>query len=200
MLAILLVFLFFSSSFVAQSDYISNPTGGSVMIFKSDSCGHCAPYVDELLLSLKSLGYDSSQVQVKDFLNDKNNRQELANIQEKFGVPLTMQGHMIVLIDNKYLFEGHVPAELIRSFLQNDAKNYEKIVVTQDSMTQASSYKLLLANRQIKECEINTPLVACENNAVSNPSGDVAFDYGKLVVPALIVLVPLALIAFLMKK
>ena len=126
---------------------------GSAVIYKSESCGHCTPYVEKLVPLLEGNGF--SDIQVKDFINDPQARAEVAQIQNDFNVPLEMQGHMLTLLDGKYLFEGHVQLPVIERFLREEKGNFEKIVVTQDSMDENSPQYLLLGSSSdgsVKQC------------------------------------------------
>ena len=142
--------------------------GGSAVVYKSESCGHCAPYVEKLFPMLERNGFQASDVVVKDFLSDSQARAEVAQIQKDFGVPLEMQGHMLTLIDGKYLFEGHVPLSFLENFLKNDRQNFDKIVVTQDSMDEnAPSYLLLDSQGKVRQCSVTQSAGECEEQGGS---------------------------------
>ncbi len=113
--------------------------GSSVRIYKNAGCGHCEMYLDGLMSMLQKDGY--TNVTIKDFMSDTEARKEVDGIQELFGVPLSMQGHLLVLIDDKYLFEGHVPTGLIDGYLKAPDG---PIVVTQDKMDGATTYMMLM--------------------------------------------------------
>lgn len=130
----------------------------SALIYKNGGCGHCGPYVEGLVSMLGENGY--KDYVVKDFMQDEQARKDVAAIQERFGVPLQMQGHMLVLIDNKYLFEGHVPAGLIESYLKNPK---DQVVVTQDSMDKPTSYFMLM-NGRVETCPIDQPIGECDGH------------------------------------
>lgn len=137
---------------------LSPIASASALIYKNQGCGHCGPYVEELVAMLEKNG--RSDYVVKDFMSDSAARAEMVAIQEKFGVPLQMQGHMLVLIDDRYLFEGHVPAQLIESYLKNSDK---PVVVTQDKMSGATDYQMLM-NGKIETCDINELIQECDGH------------------------------------
>ena len=147
--AILLI-LFFPSVFPA-----------SALIYKNGGCGHCGPYVEGLVQMLEKNGY--RDYVVKDFMQDEQARKDVAAIQDRFSVPLQMQGHMLVLIDDKYLFEGHVPPNLIENYLKNSKG---QVVVTQDIMGAAPNY-LMLMNGKVETCPIDQPIEQCEGHGAS---------------------------------
>lgn len=148
-------------------------TPQQAVIYKNEACGHCTAYISSLYKTLESAGI--KQIEIKDFLGDPSIRTEVSSIQSKFEVPVEMQGHLVTLVDGKYLFEGHFPQELMKKFLLEDAQNYGKLVVTQDSMGQAESY-FHLENGKVVECPINQPISECTKNGGktgSNPVFDV---------------------------
>ncbi len=133
----------------------------SALIYENGGCGHCGPYVEGLVQMLEKNGY--KDYVVKDFMEDAEVRKEVMAIQDRFSVPLQMQGHMLVLLEDKYLFEGHVPVGLIESYLKNPK---EQVVVTQDSMDKAQSY-LMLMNGKVETCPIDQPIAKCEGHGAS---------------------------------
>jgi len=134
--------------------------GTSAVIYKSESCGHCTPYIEKLFPLLEASGFD--EIQVKDFLNDQQARSEVSQIQKEFGVPLEMQGHMLTLLDGKYLFEGHVQLPVVERFLREGKQNFEKAVFTQDSMDEnAPSYLFLAKDGSVKQCSVSQSLLEC---------------------------------------
>lgn len=137
---------------------LSPPASASALIYKNQGCGHCGPYVEGLVAMLEKNGY--RDYAVKDFMSDNTARAEMVAIQEKFGVPLQMQGHMLVLIDGKYLFEGHVPAQLIESYLKNPKG---QVVVTQDKMSGATEYQMLMDGK-IETCDISEQIQECDGH------------------------------------
>lgn len=137
---------------------LSPLSSASALIYKNQGCGHCGPYLEELVAMLEKNG--RSDYVIKDFMADNAARAEMVAIQEKFGVPLEMQGHMLVLIDGKYLFEGHVPAQLIESYLKNPKG---QVVVTQDKMSGATDYQMLMKGK-IETCGINEPIQECDGH------------------------------------
>lgn len=154
-----IIIFIFLLSIITQIWAASNTSAHTVVIYRSEACGHCTPYVNSLKTHLKGIGYNN--IVTKEFVNDMEIRKEVATIQDKFKVPLSMQGHMLVLINDKYLFEGHVPVNLIINFLEKKSKSYDSIVVTQDSMDQKVKSYFLLENQKVKECSITSQIGEC---------------------------------------
>lgn len=131
------------------------------VIYKNEGCGHCVMYLDGLMEMLERNGYDD--VVIKDYMSEPAARAEVADIQERFSVPLSMQGHLLVLLDGQYLFEGHVPVQLIEDYIRNPKG---QVVVTQDSMDEASTYQMLMDGKA-HTCPIGTPVGECQGSAGS---------------------------------
>ena len=167
---------------------LANAAGPRVVIYNNEACGHCQPYIAGLMDGLESIGINDFEV--RRLINNASVRAELSQLQASRGVPLEMQGHLVVAVDGKYLFEGHVPTQLVTQFLSQRAKDYpDGIVVTQDSMSDAPTY-LMMVDGQIREFAIGQPIGSADGAA--SPSG----GYGSYALPALIVLIPLALLFF----
>ncbi|MEW6035175.1 MAG: hypothetical protein AB1529_01050 [Candidatus Micrarchaeota archaeon] len=153
---------------------------GGVLIYKNEGCGHCVMYMDDLMDMLERNGY--SDVAIKDYMSDAQARTEVAAIQERFGVPLGMQGHLLVLVDDKYLFEGHVPPELIEGYLKAPGG---QVVVTQDSMDKPTGYKMLMDGKE-HACPIDQPIADCA--AAGGGAGSGAGSLGLILPLSLLVL------------
>jgi hypothetical protein len=121
-------------------------TTSRVVIYKSDACAHCGPYVNKLLQTLATSGIESGQIQIMDFLNDPAKRSEVATLQQHFGVPLDLQGHMLTIIDGEIVLEGHVPLAAVQYALKNPLPN-KPAIYFQDSMDAgATDYVLMQGN------------------------------------------------------
>ncbi|MBS3070155.1 hypothetical protein J4220_01470 [Candidatus Micrarchaeota archaeon] len=153
---------------VLGSSFASAYSPQSAVIYKNEACGHCSSYISSLYAALESAGV--KQIEIKDFLGDAQARSEVASIQQKFGVPFEMQGHLVTLVDGKYLFEGHFPIGVMQKFLSEEAQDYDSLVVTQDSMEKVSSY-FHLKDGVIVECPIDQPISECSHNGVQSAGG-----------------------------
>ncbi|MEK6978999.1 MAG: hypothetical protein AABW86_02160 [Candidatus Micrarchaeota archaeon] len=177
-----------------------------IIIYKSAGCGHCVPYLEGLMDELTKAGV--KDIQNKEFLGNEQVRVELANLQDKVGVPLNLQGHLVVSIDDGSgsgyaLFEGHVPPKLIVDFLANDHERQHKgTVVTQDAMDLSTVKEYFHFKDGItKTCGINEKIIDCEKQESPASGGSTAsFEWTSILIPVLIVIVPMALIWKLWKE
>ena len=76
---------------------------GTLVIYKSPTCGCCSKWVDHV----KAAGFET---QVHDVEN-------MGTIKSRYGVPADLSSCHTALIDN-YVIEGHVPADLIQKLLK----------------------------------------------------------------------------------
>ena len=179
-----------------------------ITIYKSAGCGHCVPYLEDLMNTLTKAGV--TDIQNKEFLGNEKVRVELANLQDKVGVPLNLQGHLVVSVDDGSgpgyaLFEGHVPPALIVDFLENDHERQHKgTVVTQDAMDLSTVKEYFHFKDGItKTCEITEKIIDCEKKeSAGTGSGNstVSFEWTSILIPAIILIVPMVLIWKLWKE
>lgn len=81
----------------------------SMVVHKSPFCLCCKEWMKHLEKNAFTVTADNSL--------------GMPGIKEKLGVPRSMQGCHTAVWQDKYVFEGHVPARLIRRFLANPPKN-----------------------------------------------------------------------------
>ncbi len=126
-------------------------------IYYNEACHHCVTYINEELNPI--LEESSIQVIKKDYINNRQYRKELNELNEELGIPLELQGHFTTFIDNKIILEGHVPEHVIRDILnQENRGEFDRIVILQDEMEDAKSYKVWAFEGEIKEYEIDIPI------------------------------------------
>ncbi|MBI5225716.1 hypothetical protein HY994_00570 [Candidatus Micrarchaeota archaeon] len=152
-----------------------NAASPRVVIYKNDACNHCELYLKEFFVLMEKNGISADQIRMSDYINDPQKRQEVAQLQQKFGVPLDMQGHMIALLDGQYVLEGHVPLEAVQGFL-NEPKPGRPLVVYQDSMEAGiTSYETLSQGQRQVYSRWGQPVAAPGQ------------DYAKYAIPALLI-------------
>ncbi|MFQ6116108.1 MAG: cytochrome c biogenesis CcdA family protein [bacterium] len=129
----------------------------SATIFYNEACHHCAEYIDNELAPI--LEESGIQVIKKDYINNREFRKELNELNGQLGIPLELQGHFTTFIDNKTILEGHVPEHIIRDILSEESQGkFERIVILQDEMEHAKTYKVWAFKGEIKEYPIDAPI------------------------------------------
>ncbi len=156
-------FLVGSLCFLVPIAFLSQPASSiqsSAVIYFNYSCEPCASYAYKLKAALDEVGITDSAM--KDIL-DKNNAFELRELRQRLGVPESMWGHLVTVVDNKFLFEGYVPINLITEFLTREKDSYQFIVIYYDGKTE--TYLLMNELGEIKSCQITESIVNCDQKA-----------------------------------
>ncbi|WP_226661384.1 DUF411 domain-containing protein [Microbulbifer aggregans] len=84
-------------------------TEAEIIVYKSPFCLCCKEWIKHL--------------EENAFVVASENDLDTATIKQQKGVPHSMQGCHTGVWSGKYVFEGHVPARLIRKFLAHPPKN-----------------------------------------------------------------------------
>ncbi|MDO8670475.1 MAG: cytochrome c biogenesis protein CcdA, partial [Dehalococcoidia bacterium] len=98
----------------------------------------------------------------KEYLNDAANRKELQELNQRLGLPPDLQGHITTVIDDKVIFEGHVPKSIMTDVVFNEEQGlYTRIAVYQDDMHGiATTYKVWAWRGEMVEYSLATPVSA----------------------------------------
>jgi hypothetical protein len=94
------------------------PGAAGFVVYKNPQCGCCGRWIEHM----KDSGFE---VQVKD-------QADLAGLKRNYGIPPSQQScHTAVWSDGlkNYVFEGHVPATVIRQFLKAAPKDARGLLV-----------------------------------------------------------------------
>ncbi|MBI4714313.1 hypothetical protein HY771_03980 [Candidatus Uhrbacteria bacterium] len=128
----------------------------NVTIFFNEACQDCSELVKEMYPEFFAK-YDAT-LTLKDYLNDRNNRKELNQMNEKWGVPFSLQSHIETFIDDRILIGGHVPMDVI-AYLLDNPDSYNKILVYQDEMHgNAETYQAWNFIGEVKTYPIDEPI------------------------------------------
>ncbi|QHQ40799.1 DUF411 domain-containing protein [Microbulbifer hydrolyticus] len=87
----------------------ANSAAASIVVHKSPFCLCCKEWIKHLEQNAFSV--------------TSENTLDTAKIKQAKGVPASLQGCHTGVSQGQYVFEGHVPARLIRKFLANPPKN-----------------------------------------------------------------------------
>lgn len=127
-------------------------------IYYNEACSDCATYLaGELRPALAAAGI--APVVVKDYINDPAYRGELRALNDEFGIPFTLQSHLATFVSagNLTVFEGHVPASLIRDALSLPERT-PRLLLHQDSMGTVTIYHAWAFEGPTQEYPIQAPL------------------------------------------
>ena len=130
-----------------------------VTVYKNEACGHCSMYLSNFRAFLGQKGI--TDIQEKFLINDESVRQELANINKEKNIPFELQGHMVTIINNNLILEGHVPIKVIEELFQKYNGNFPDIILYQDSMAEDVATYKVMNNGEIKECSVDKDISEC---------------------------------------
>lgn len=153
--SVILIFLlisFITPNVLAQE----TPKYETAVVYYNEVCSMCAMHIkQELVPTLEEAGIKN--IIKKDYVNEKQNRVELNNLNKENNIPPALQGHFMIFIDNKIILGGHVPKHIVIDLLTKDFE-FDKILVLQDEMDDAKSYFAWAFKGDAKEYDINTPI------------------------------------------
>ncbi|MEK6954392.1 MAG: hypothetical protein AABX01_05260 [Candidatus Micrarchaeota archaeon] len=161
----------------------------TAVIYKNEACGHCAPYLEQLMPLLLKEGY---QPEIRDFINSQQARAEMAEIQDRFSVPLQYRGHMLVFLDGKYLLEGHLPIKTVGELLTNPPG--QQVILYQDSMGAATTYFIVTGENAIEK-SVSEPFSLSLSGLAPSPNDMAGMLNNPWFLPGMLMLVTIALIA-----
>ncbi|MBI1972855.1 hypothetical protein HYS50_02530 [Candidatus Woesearchaeota archaeon] len=152
-------FLFFFLFLLLVGGSIAVVAEPTVVIYQSESCGHCSVYIKELTTFLEKQGV--MDIIEKDIVGDRSALQELDTFTKQRQIPYELQGHMVTII-NDLVIEGHVPLEVLEElFTTYPDYDFPELVLFQDSMDLFVTEYTLMEDGNIRECSTERPLAAC---------------------------------------
>ena len=152
--SILLIFL--AQIPVVHSLEISEMT---VKIYASLSCSSCKRYVDATIPILNEAGI--TDITVRDRSTDRTAITELAALYEEIGVPTSMRGNVVVIVDDRYFFEDYIPPENITGFLKDGVMYYKHFVLYMPP--RRDTYQIMNDLGEVFECNITEPIKSCDS-------------------------------------
>lgn len=124
-------------------------------------------YAKKLKIALNEIGI--TDIQLRYLESDPEASRDLDQLHRELGVPESMRGRIVVVFDDKFLFENSVPVEIVTNFVANRLEDYDKIVVYRDELR--GLYRLMNEKGEITECKIERSIAECvgESSVVHIP-------------------------------
>ncbi len=151
MIAAFIFLLFSAFNFYVQA---SNTT---VIIYGNEKCDTCLKYMTELHSELLVRGI--TDIKIRYLGIDVQAVRELSAFHDRIGLPMSMRGSVAVIIDEKFVFEGYVPIDIISDFVKEHKSDYNSFVLYRDSSR--NIYKLMDDGGEIRDCEIINSIEEC---------------------------------------
>lgn len=136
----------------------------SIVIYGDKYCEPCLEYMSEIERAFEEAGI--TNIRIEDFGTNKGAREELNGINDRMNVPYNMRGNIAVIVDEKYLFENYVPAEIMVDFLLKYKEDYQSFVIFRN--TNRELYMLMDDKGEVIECKIEASIRECFNDSDSN--------------------------------
>lgn len=97
-----------SKQSTAETTQNTAKTNRQLVVYKSPTCGCCGEWVDHMTRA--------------GFIATVNNQENLSPIKSKLGIRSDLQSCHTAVV-NDYVFEGHIPADIIQQFLEEAPKD-----------------------------------------------------------------------------
>lgn len=152
-------FLIFAFSLLFSQAFLIVQASASVniVVYGNKDCERCLKYMAELEDSLKDIGV--TNIQIRDLGTDPKAIKDLHELNERLGVPLSMRGSVAVVVDDRFVFEGYVPVEVIIDFLAKHKGEYRSFVVYRDE--RRNLYTFMDERGEIRKCRISRSIQEC---------------------------------------
>ena len=125
------------------------------VIYYNQACDECVTYIegelDELLVS------NSLEIVRKDYINQRENRKELNDLNDRHGVPLDLQSHLATFIDNgRIILQGEPPRDVVEALLRTE--DIPKRILIYSEEGGDGSYKAWAFAGPVQEYSPGTPI------------------------------------------
>ncbi|HIQ06720.1 MAG TPA: hypothetical protein EYH31_13755 [Anaerolineae bacterium] len=126
------------------------------VVYYNEACDECVVYVEGELAEIMT----AHQIQLvkKDYINQRENRRELNELNDRLGVPLELQSHLATYIDGgRIILQGEPPGAVVEALLAPDAQLPERILVYAGE-GKKDSYKVWAFAGPVKTYPAGTPI------------------------------------------
>lgn len=127
-----------------------------VVVFFNEACQDCGELVKEKYpVFFEEYGFS---LELKDYVNERENRTELSEYNEEWDVPFELQSHIEAFVGENLLLGGHVPEDIMRYVIENPDK-YDRLLIYQDEMHgDETEYKVWDFESEIQTYAIDEPI------------------------------------------
>lgn len=126
-----------------------------VVIYFNGGCSSCAGYVEKLEYGLQSVGV--TNIITCDYYTNRTALLVLSNLRERFQVPQEFVGSVTTVVDDRYVFEGFFPTDIIISFIDSNP-TFDRLIAAQG--LKPDTYQLR-RNDITLECSSSKKITEC---------------------------------------
>lgn len=99
----------------SQNNSNETESRNSLVVYKSPTCGCCRKWIDHM----QEVGFETDIV----------NRSNLSGIKKQYGIAKNAQLCHAAIYQDRYVFEGHIPAKMNQQFIDNPSSGAKILVV-----------------------------------------------------------------------
>ncbi len=106
-------------------------TEREAVVYYNEACDECTAYVEGELAAIMA----AHQIQLveKDYINRRENRRELNDLNDHLGIPLSLQSHLATYVDDgRIVLQGEPPRTLVEELLAPDTRLPGRVLVYRD--------------------------------------------------------------------
>lgn len=128
----------------------------TVTVFFNEACQGCKVLVKDFYPGFfEEYGYG---IELRDYVNERENRTELSAMNERLGIPFELQSHIEAFVGDRLVFGGHVPEDIMRYLLEHPDE-YDRLLVFQDKMHgDETDYRVWDFEGEIRAYPIDEPI------------------------------------------
>ena len=156
----------------------------TAVVYYNEACDECAIYVNGELAEIMA-AYRIRLVR-KDYINHREHRAELNELNQRLGIPLELQSHLAIYIDDgRIVVQGQPPRPLMETLLDPETPLPERILVYRE---EDDVYRVWAFAGPVQVYPIDTPLSAYLTWFEANRSRfrDEAAEGIRLLLPAVL--------------
>lgn len=149
-------------SYKTENNPAVKPMDSESVVFFNEACAMCVEYLNNDLFPL--IGKPELQnVQLKDYINEQDNRKEMTELYRSLGIPPSLQSHIFTNIDDYIYLGGHVDPDIINYLVEIELP-MERLYVVQDEMDNPTFYIAWDFESEPEKLPIDYPI----NNYIKN--------------------------------
>lgn len=124
-----------------------------------------------------------------DYFGEPAVRQGLFDLNARWGIPEGLQSHLVTVVGDQIVFEGHIPQAVVRDLLRWPGRlPVERLLVYQDQMGEPRDYAAWAFRGPVREYDAATPIATVLETLVrENPGGRSTQQSPRLLLSAVLV-------------
>jgi cytochrome c biogenesis protein CcdA len=127
------------------------------IVYYNEACDECVVYVEGELADI--MAANNINLIKKDYINQRENRTELNDLNDQLGVPLDLQSHLATFIDDgRIVLQGEPPKTVVNALLATDTSLPENILVYKGEVEDAKNYQVWAFSGPVKSYSLETSI------------------------------------------